>query len=201
MKHLVRAGVLLALVVLGFLYVRSMSTVVSIEAVGISHDDNPRAWASRPVQNQDSADCAECHKATNTSWQASIHARVTCEDCHGSTREHIAQARKGESAPLTIADGRDLCLTCHARVPGRPSGFPQVDPSLHVEALGGAAASCATCHTPHNPGLPLEIPHSLEGRSACLVCHGPDQWKPVPPDHAKRSQDICLTCHRAKETK
>ncbi len=45
---------------------------------------------------------------------------------------------------------------------------------------------------------PPTIPHSLEGRTECLVCHeagiaGAPQY---PPDHAGRSSDICQVCHQ-----
>jgi hypothetical protein len=199
MSHLVRAGLLLAVVVVGFWYARSLSAVISVEFIGITHTDNPREWAGRAVNNQDPGICTECHEPMNASWQGSAHSPVTCEDCHSATKSHIVKARAGQPAPLPLLDARDLCLTCHAKVAGRPAGFPQIDPARHIELLAGAPASCTLCHDPHNPGLPPEFTHSLDGRSACLACHGPKQWKPLPPDHEKRTQETCLTCHRFKE--
>lgn len=38
-------------------------------------------------------------------------------------------------------------------------------------------------------------PHPLEGRSDCLVCHGPTGPKPAPADHAGRTSATCLACH------
>jgi hypothetical protein len=42
------------------------------------------------------------------------------------------------------------------------------------------------------------IPHSLEGRDNCLACHqtGVGDAPAVPADHAGRTNDICLTCHK-----
>ena len=41
------------------------------------------------------------------------------------------------------------------------------------------------------------VPHSLDGRSDCLSCHGPDKIKPQPADHAGRPNEICLACHQS----
>lgn len=40
------------------------------------------------------------------------------------------------------------------------------------------------------------VPHSLDGRSDCLSCHGPDKMKPQPADHAGRPNESCLACHQ-----
>jgi hypothetical protein len=203
MTHLLRAGLLLAVVVIGFIYAKSMSTVVSVDFIGLTHDDNSRAWAQRTVNNQDATACVECHKDTNNAWQSSgpgsAHLGVGCETCHGSTADHMVKARAGQPAPLRLADAKDLCLTCHQKVVGRPDSFPQIEPALHVQQLGGSASNCISCHTPHNPGIPPALPHSLEGRSDCTVCHAADKWKPFPLDHAKISPNACLTCHHPKE--
>jgi hypothetical protein len=47
-------------------------------------------------------------------------------------------------------------------------------------------------------GVPA-IPHTLEGRSACLTCHGADKMKPVPADHAGRADATCTGCHHAAQ--
>ena len=45
-------------------------------------------------------------------------------------------------------------------------------------------------------GVPA-IPHSLEGRSACLTCHDIGKMKPMPADHAGRAEATCTGCHHA----
>jgi hypothetical protein len=200
MQHLLRAGLLLGLLLGGVIYAHALSTVVTVDSLGLTHDDNARAWAERPVNNQEAQICADCHKET-AEWKSSIHVKVTCEDCHGATREHVLKARSGQVIPLPLTDARYLCLMCHAKTPGRPSSFPQVDSATHPDQIAGLRPSCATCHTPHNPGIPLTISHNLDGRSMCLNCHGKDQWKPLPDDHAKRTNEMCLTCHQPKEVK
>src|SRR3990170_685301 len=199
MSHLVRAGSLLIGLAVMFLFVRSFATTMSIEVIGLSSADNPRAWATRMVQHEPSVACTECHEETNKSWDASAHVGVRCEDCHGLTKSHIELARAGEDAPLALANARDLCLTCHAVLESRPADFPQVDPREHATEVGGVASDCTSCHNPHNPGIPPELAHTIEGRTACLACHGPDEWKPLPPNHADRTEDVCLNCHSLKE--
>src|SRR5512140_1507649 len=200
MQHLLRAGLLLGLLLGGVVYAHALSNVVTVDFLGLTHYDDARAWAERPVNNQDAQICAEGHKET-ADWQTSIHATVTCEDCHGATKTHVLKARNNEVSRLPLTDAGDLCLMCHGKSPGRPSSFPQVDPAAHPAQIAGLRPSCTTCHTPHNPGIPLTIPHELNGRSMCLTCHGKDQWKPVPDDHAKRTNEMCLTCHQPKEGK
>ncbi len=199
MSHLVRAGSLLVGLAIMFVFFRSFATTLSIEYIGLSREDNPRAWATRTVQHEPTAACVECHEETNQSWEASAHVGVRCEDCHGLTKSHIEAARAGADAKLVLSNARDLCLTCHAGLESRPADFPQVNPLEHATEVGGVATDCASCHNPHAPGIPPALAHTLEGRDACMACHGPGEWQPLPPDHADRTQDMCLNCHSLKE--
>lgn len=46
-------------------------------------------------------------------------------------------------------------------------------------------------------GLAAAIPHPLEGRENCLLCHDVGNTiRPMPADHAGRSNASCLNCHR-----
>jgi hypothetical protein len=40
------------------------------------------------------------------------------------------------------------------------------------------------------------IPHPLEGRDDCLLCHNLDGAKPFPADHEGRSLETCQACHQ-----
>lgn len=48
------------------------------------------------------------------------------------------------------------------------------------------------------PSGPPPVPHSLEGRDQCLVCHGTGALgAPIIPDnHADRPNNTCLLCHQ-----
>ena len=45
----------------------------------------------------------------------------------------------------------------------------------------------------------MVIPHPLEGREDCLLCHGADRVNPYPPDHVGRPSTTCLVCHGSSE--
>jgi len=196
---LIRAVLVVALLATVGLFMRTVTASLSVEVIGLTHEDNPRWWADRPVNNQPAAACAECHEATNEAITASAHAGVNCDSCHGAAGEHIDLARSGQKAPLVLADARDLCVTCHAALVSRPDGFPQVDPATHGAPDSAITSSCESCHNAHDPGFPPDIRHTLGGRSDCLACHGPDQWQPVPPSHADSTGDSCLKCHSPGE--
>lgn len=60
-----------------------------------------------------------------------------------------------------------------------------------VLALGGIALA-----TPAGAQIP-NIPHSVEGRDACLACHGPGGGAPLrPADHEGRTNEMCRLCHQ-----
>lgn len=62
--------------------------------------------------------------------------------------------------------------------------------------------SCAMIEPP-SPSLPVAtiappaVPHSIEGRAECRVCHeaGLGGAPQFPASHAERPSDVCLTCH------
>jgi formate dehydrogenase gamma subunit len=41
----------------------------------------------------------------------------------------------------------------------------------------------------------MVIPHPLEGREDCLMCHSEGGTLPYPPDHVGRPSTTCLVCH------
>jgi hypothetical protein len=48
---------------------------------------------------------------------------------------------------------------------------------------------------PAPTGEPTAIPHTLEGRDDCLMCHTSGAHA-IPIDHAGRTNDICTVCHQ-----
>ena len=71
-----------------------------------------------------------------------------------------------------------------------------------ILGLTALTASCALIEPPVPP-LPVAtivpplIPHSLEGRVDCRLCHatGIGGAPQFPADHSKRPSDVCLVCH------
>ncbi len=96
---------------------------------------------------------------------------------------------------LIVATDRASCGVCHDKIVARPANFPQVDLKQH-----GGQSACVTCHSPHDPRVaaPPAVPHSLEGRADCLLCHQAGGIKPFPEDHEGRTSSSCLICHGSK---
>ncbi len=44
------------------------------------------------------------------------------------------------------------------------------------------------------------IPHTLDGRADCLLCHrtGIGGARPIPTNHAGRTNDTCSLCHKPR---
>ncbi len=92
-------------------------------------------------------------------------------------------------------EGRDDCLMCHS---GAMDGMPAV-PENHA---GRGNATCLSCHGPDaamQTLTPPSIPHELEGRSECSMCHtsGMEGIPQAPADHEGRPNDACAMCHQA----
>jgi hypothetical protein len=161
---------------------------------GFHPQENARSWAALTPAYADSTLCQRCHGAEYAPWATSPHQSVVCESCHGPLRAHATEvspnAPAGSVAVARVPDG--ICVTCHARVTGRPAAFPQVELATHY-----AGASCLWCHDPHDATAlrPPDIPHSLDRLPACVTCHVPGGLKPVPAGHVESSDAVCRTCH------
>lgn len=79
--------------------------------------------------------------------------------------------------------------------------------SLYLISLEKAATPTEVTSIPEevSPAPPVsvgppQVPHTLEGRSACLACHetGIGEALKIPADHSGRSNDVCLSCHETK---
>ncbi len=94
--------------------------------------------------------------------------------------------------------GKEKCLTCHAV--GVMDAVKDV-PATHKDR---GEDTCLWCHAKDaavQTTTPPVIPHSLQGRAMCLMCHKvgvmpavPD----VPADHQGRTEKQCQMCHQPK---
>jgi hypothetical protein len=184
-SHLSRAGVLLLLVVGAALTVRAVTGQVSIPLIGLVRADNAAHWASLEPRLSNSALCAKCHSDIDMQWSKSAHAGQACESCHGAGDRHMAYGAIMDPA-------KELCVTCHEKIPGRPPTFPQIVKLDHYPLQ-----ACTSCHDPHSPAAAFPmIPHNVEGRQDCLACHGVKGIADIPPNHANRPVELCLGCHK-----
>lgn len=194
MKHLVRAGVLLSVVlVLVFVVLRVIPVPAFLAEYGFHRQDaeaDTEKWASLPIQYVGSSVCIDCHQGKYSEWERGDHKTVACENCHGPARAHLETG-----ASETVDYSRGFCGLCHAPLVSRPSDFPQVN----MSEMGGDEA-CATCHDPHEPraGMPPEVTHALEDRSDCESCHAPHEPLIVLPprvSHTLEERGDCTSCH------
>lgn len=195
MTHLARAIGLLIIGIAVFVAVRMDLTPTSWGEYGFYRGENVEEWANVHLNYAETDSCQSCHRENYDLWILSAHQTVSCESCHGPGEKHVT-----EGTPLAIDRSQKLCGLCHAKLISRPSDFPQVDLEQHAGQL-----TCITCHTPHSPALGSaststglvapKVPHTLEGRPDCLLCHGAEGIKPFPENHAGRTSSTCLSCH------
>jgi len=137
--------------------------------------------AARPIKYAGHQACAVCHDELAAKRLGGNHRGVTCETCHGPAATHVEQP---VDVKPTVPDTRAFCVTCHAYNPSRPTGFPQIDPSVH-----NYPQPCTDCHDPHAP-VPPVVP------AECSACHA-GIWRQKALSHHTRL--LCTTCHEADE--
>ena len=107
---------------------------------------NEQEWQAYPAKYKQSSYCTDCHAENSENLNASSHAMIPCENCHGAALNHPE-----DPETLVIDRSRELCLRCHSALYMPSSGrndIPGIDPALHNEGL-----ECSECHNPHNPSL------------------------------------------------
>lgn len=141
------------------------------------------------------ADCLTCH-------QTGVGGATQVPDAHpaGWTNDICQACHKSVAIPIIphSLQGRGNCLACHAT---GVAGFPQVS----GDHAGRTNDTCQGCHqlatqvapAAELPAIPA-IPHPLEGRDNCLMCHatGIAGVTQLPGDHAVQTDDVCQVCHQ-----
>lgn len=147
MEHLKRAGILLAVLLIGFIALQLMPSPDSLESFGFyDKTGNAAKWSSlQPLFNDTSA-CNDCHQEKYKTWTEAAHGVVSCENCHGPAAAHV----QSTEVNLLVVTSREACGICHGELISRPDGFPQVDLAIH-----GGTADCTACHNPHKPGFEI----------------------------------------------
>lgn len=113
----------------------------------------------------------------------------------GEEATPTAEMAKPKAVPHDL-EGRSECLMCHS---GAMEGVPGV-PENHA---GRGNETCLWCHGPdaamQTTAAP-QIPHELEGRADCAMCHttGMESIPQVPEDHEGRPSESCRMCHLPK---
>jgi hypothetical protein len=75
----------------------------------------------------------------------------------------------------------------------------RIGPIAAIIALCAGLIATTTAIAQEAPAKPPVVQHDLEGRSACLACHGGamEAIPAVPESHTSRPDETCLWCHAA----
>ena len=171
--------------------------------------------------------CAECHGdpaikekgegfyVPDTELAASIHADLTCIDCHLQTQGVLHENPTAEGEAAAAACGKchedqqaawaagshasapagkgPTCVTCH--------GSHDVHAADNRTFISDSATLCSSCHTKRGGNFFENNYHGKEtslGRTdvaSCVDCHGPHQVLPASnPASTISDQNVVATC-------
>lgn len=113
---------------------------------------------------------------------------TNCMTCHGVNGVIPAP---DSHASFDVA----TCTQCHQ---GPQSAGAAPTDATPAPQTGGSPEASPTAQPSEEPagGSPPAIPHTLEGREGCVLCHGENGVKPFPADHTGRTNDVCQMCHK-----
>lgn len=124
-----------------------------------------------------------------------LEGRTDCLLCHDG----------GSIRPLPsdhVGRGNETCLSCHQPAETlaiTPTPTPQATPVPTATPTVAPSPSLPTpSPTPEPSEGPGSVPHPVEGRADCLLCHDSGSIRPFPSDHAGRGNESCLICHRGE---
>lgn len=197
----------------------AVMAVLAIGAVALRFYVIPRSYFSRslhrqstverevakPIKFAGSQECRECHDDIFDTKSRGYHKTLGCESCHSPGVKH---ADEPYSAKAGSPQARKFCPVCHAYDSARPTGFPQINPTLH-----NPRKPCIKCHNPHDP-VPPHVPRACSACHAqiartkdvsshallgCAVCHTVSQQHRITPRNAvptkPETRESCGKCH------
>ena len=138
--------VLLTLGIVGsYLIARQLLTPASFRDYGFYRGAALEEMASRTPVFAGKKACDECHSDLLQKLAKGNHKTLSCEDCHGISRDH---AGNPDVTPKKLTGS--YCLRCHEANPSRPVWFHQITVKDHY-----TGQKCTECHVPHQPN---EVP-------------------------------------------
>jgi hypothetical protein len=133
--------VLLTLAIVGsYLIARAMLTPPSFGEYGWYRGAALEEIASRTPVYAGKKACDECHSDILHKLATDAHKTLSCEACHGVSREH---AENPDVLPIKLTGSH--CIRCHEANPSRPKWFKQIVVKDHY------GSKCVECHLPHQP--------------------------------------------------
>lgn len=176
-----RLGVVVAVLAVVALVLRFVLIPQSYFSTRLHEESTVKQETAKPVLFAGMAACRDCHTEEYEIKSAGYHKGLACETCHGPSAKHVEDPTAVK--PYAPRD-RTFCPVCHAYDAARPTGFPQINPTMH-----NPRKACITCHNPHDP-VPPETPRE------CSACHGEIERTKAVSSHALLP---CTTCHTTSE--
>ena len=178
--QVVRLAVLFIIAIVGLVWARQVFVPDSFGERGHYRFDAVQANADLAIHYAGRHACVQCHTDHGDLINTSYHRTLSCEVCHGPANAHVEDP-EGFTPAIPRERGK-ACLYCHAYLPSRPTGFPQI-----VERQHNPLEPCINCHDPHDP-TPPETP------GACSACHGQIARTKGVSHHGTLE---CTTCHNS----
>jgi len=133
--------VLLTLAIVGsYLVARAFLTPPSFGQYGWYRGAALGEIAARPPVFAGKQACDECHSDILHKLAADAHKTLSCEACHGVSRDHCDNP---DILPVKVTGSH--CLRCHEANPARPAWLKQIVVKDHY------GPKCTECHLPHQP--------------------------------------------------
>jgi hypothetical protein len=157
-KHVWRAVLIILILFIIFITVRQFLIPASFGLKGHYRYDSINEYEAYPVIHGDASSCNSCHKDIYLEKIKGRHATVSCEVCHGALTYHVKDGKKINLMP--IQKSYTLCVKCHQKLDSRPTEFPQIIITKHLEDMGAigpnsnkeiAEGICIGCHSAHEP--------------------------------------------------
>ncbi len=201
-----RLAIVFVIVIGGTLVLRYLILPPSLIETRLHQESTIEREVAKQVKFAGAVVCGGCHEDIATVKGKGFHKSLSCESCHGPAAMHTED-------PMTVKPfaprQRKFCPLCHAYDASRPTGFPQINLTIH-----NPLKPCITCHNPHHPEPPT-VPkecsacHAQIARTkavshhalvSCTTCHktprqhrvSPRRVKPTKPD----TREFCGKCHR-----
>lgn len=166
--------ILLTLGIVGsYLIARAFLTPPSFGELGWYRANSLEEIASHTPVIAGRKACEECHSEIFPKLAKGPHKTISCETCHGVSRDHAnnpdikagvireqvtgaevrpaATAELGTNGIVAVAGSYTgvHCMRCHEANPSRPAWFKQITLKTHY------SGKCTECHLPHQP---TEVP-------------------------------------------
>jgi hypothetical protein len=176
-----RLAVVIAIIVIAVIVARYYLIPPSLLDMRFHREATIKKEISKGIKFAGISACSNCHGQSIQTKNKGFHKNLSCETCHGPAMKHATD-------PLTVKPfvprKREYCAQCHTFNPSRPTGFPQISPTLH-----NPVKPCVTCHNPHDPKPPTTP-------QECSACHGEIARMKAVSHHALVA---CRDCHAAPE--